>query len=202
MEKFGPAIARTAPRKQTRSARKNKVLGNLRKAKQRCKKAWKTLSKAGLADSPEAKIISKRWHRLLRQHNKLRKSLNTKRRVEAANRADARFKKDPYKFAKKLFEKSGKKGAPSCSSNEAFSYFSKLYRDENREYAYDPPPGLKRPKLPDYAFSRRCPTRKELARSVRRKRNAASPGLNSLPYLPYKKCPAIIGFIHKLGRKI
>ena len=118
-------------------------------------------------------------------------------------KTDKKFKEDPYHFAKNLFNQNSKvNGAPTFSAKDASDHFSKLYRDENRNYKYSPPSGLKRPKLPDFAFSDRCPTFKELKRSVKRKRNAAAPGLNSLPYVPYKKCNSILNFIHKLGIKI
>ena len=136
------------------------------------------------------------------KHNKLRKSLHDNDIKVKIEKMDKKFKKDPYRFAKNLFsQNSENKGAPTFSAKDASDYFSKLYRDENRDYKYSPPIGLKRPKLPEFAFSDRCPTFKELKRSVKRKRNAAAPGLNSLPYVPYKKCNSILNFIHKLGNQ-
>jgi hypothetical protein len=41
-----------------------------------------------------------------------------------------------------------------------------------------------------------------LARSVRRKSNGAAAGLNSLTYVPYKKCKAILITVHKIIKKI
>ena len=48
----------------------------------------------------------------------------------------------------------------------------------------------------------RCPTLSEIRKSVRFKRNGAAAGLNSLTYVPYKKCPAIWTILAKLFRKV
>ena len=61
---------------------------------------------------------------------------------------------------------------------------------------------MERPALPDKVFSGRCPTLKELKQSARHKSNKASPGFNAIPYIVYKKCPAILNLLHKIVCKI
>ena len=63
-------------------------------------------------------------------------------------------------------------------------------------------PGMTRPNFPFHFFSCKNPLLHKLQKSVMRKRNAAAPGLNALPYLPYKKCAAILKFTVRLGHKI
>jgi hypothetical protein len=58
-----------------------------------------------------------------------------------------------------------------------------------------PFPESERPALPESTFSGRCPSKAELSRAVRYKQNGAAPGLNSLAYVPYKRCPAIIDLV-------
>ena len=47
--------------------------------------------KAGLANSPEAQMISKQWLSLVRQHNKLRVELNKKQQTKARIAAENAF---------------------------------------------------------------------------------------------------------------
>ena len=63
-------------------------------------------------------------------------------------------------------------------------------------------PEMTRPGLPKVVFQQRCPTLREIKRSARRKSNKASPGLNALSYVPYKKCPAILDTLHRIVKKI
>jgi hypothetical protein len=81
-------------------------------------------------------------------------------------------------------------------------YFAKTYRDDDRSHTHTPLDGMKRPDIPKELFKTRPPTRKELSKSVSHKKNKATPGLNALSYVPYKKCPVLIDFLHRIGIKI
>ena len=59
-----------------------------------------------------------------------------------------------------------------------------------------------RPDMPKIAFATRPPTMKNIADSVKRKRNGATPGLDAITYVPFKKCPSLIAFLYRLGLKI
>ena len=52
--------------------------------------------------------------------------------------AEHLFKKDPMKFADKLFHGPGQSASPKFSREEAQEYFGKTYRDEHRDYDYSP----------------------------------------------------------------
>lgn len=185
-----------------RAKRPNKALTKLRQRKKQCKAARKALLRAGLKGTPEEEMITKEWFSLIRQHNKLRAALHKKQQSKEKVQAEKSFRADPHKFASLLFKKQQHCGKPTFSAEDAQQYFEKTYRDENRDYVYSPPPGLERPQLPEHVFSLRCPTEKELNRSVKRKRNGAAPGMNALSYIPYKRCTAVMKFVAKLGRKI
>jgi hypothetical protein len=203
LEKFGQKAEKALNQdNNTRKKRPNKILMQLRKRKKQCKAARKALIKAGLKETKEYEIICKEWLSLVRQHNRLRLALNRKHAVKEKLNAEKAFRKDPHKFAENLFNKTQKSGKPTFSAETAQNYFEKTYRDEDRKHVYTPLPEFERPPFPDYLFSLRCPTEKELIKSTRRKRNGASPGLNGITYVPYKKCASIIKFIAKLGQKI
>ena len=139
---------------------------------------------------------------MVRQHNKLRVALQKKQHSKEKIQAERSFRSNPHKFASKLFSKQQARGIPTFSAEEAEDYFKHTYRDTERDHSYTPLPGFQRPDLPSHLFSLRCPTENELKRSVRRKRNGAAPGFNALTYVPYKKCSAILKYVHALSQKI
>ena len=106
------------------------------------------------------------------------------------------------KFADKLFHGPGQSASPRFSREEAQEYFGKTYRDELRDYDYSPMEGMIRPDIPKIAFDTRPPTIKNIADSAKRKRNGATPGLDAITYVLFKKCPSLIAFLYRLGLKI
>ena len=78
---------------------------HLRKRKKQCKAARKALIKAGLKGTPEEEIITKEWLSLVRQHNKLRISLNKKQSIKDKLQAEKSFRSNPHKFTQNLFSK-------------------------------------------------------------------------------------------------
>jgi hypothetical protein len=104
-------------------------------------------------------------------------------------------------FGKKLFEKSVT-GEPTFSGEDGYAYFSKLYRDVNRGDSTIPLPEMKRPPLPSQCLSADAPTLKEIAASIRKKKNGAAPGLDCISYVPYKRCPSILPYLVQLFAKI
>lgn len=201
LEKFGeaPDKAKAPPTPPKLFHRK---LFALRKMKKECRAARKALVRAGLTESREYLLLTQRWFALVRQHSRLRRAVYERHDKKAKARAERLFKNNPHQFAAQLFKDSGPRGSPTFSSEEAMDYFSKTYRDEERSHCYSPLDGMQRPEVPKVLFSGRCPTRKELKKSARRKSNKACPGLNALPYVPYKKCPAILDTLHRIVIKI
>ena len=138
----------------------------------------------------------------MRQHNRLRIAVK-KQLAQRAKRAAAKlFKKDPMKFADKLFHGPGQSASPTFEREEAQEYFDKTYRDERRDHDYFPLQGMIRPDIPKIAFDMRPPTIKNIADSAKRTRNGATPGLDAITYVPFKKCPSLISFLYQMGLKI
>jgi hypothetical protein len=201
-ERFGVkeiALKKTARREQ----RGHEGLARFRRQKQQLTKAKKALLKAGhRQDSRAMQVLSKTWREVMRQHNRLRLAVmkNLKRRKNRA--AENNFKKNPAKYAEKLFKGAEQSAAPTFSKETCQEYFGKTYRDEDRSYVYTKLEGMIRPGLPKKAFDMRPPTVEQLCRSAKRKRNGAAPGLDAIGYVPFKKCRALIKFVHRMGIKI
>mmetsp|Transcript_17792 Transcript_17792/g.23055 ORF Transcript_17792/g.23055 Transcript_17792/m.23055 type:complete len:441 (-) Transcript_17792:28-1350(-) len=147
-EKLGnDAFVKQSTEKQPKKF-ENKKMKRLRAKKKKCKKAFKVLVRAGLGDSEEAGVLKKRWLSLVRQHNKLRVSLEFQRKQRAKSAAEKRFKKNPFGYAQSLFEGMKKNASPTFSKEDCEDYFSNLYRDVGRDHVYDFLPELKRPLNP------------------------------------------------------
>ena len=61
----------------------------------------------------------------MKRHNKLRVRIACKTEKRNTTRANARFRKDPFKYAKKVFEGTKNSKDPSFSAQEADEYFIK-----------------------------------------------------------------------------
>ena len=61
---------------------------------------------------------------------------------------------------------------------------------------------MKRPAPPDCAFNVKPPSLRDLEMVVRKKRNGATPGLNGISYLVYKKSKAALRILHKIVLKV
>lgn len=138
----------------------------------------------------------------MKTHNKIRCRIKGRQEARARRTEEQSYKKDPNKFASNLFKGPQNNGAPKFSKEEAQDYFTKTYHDTDRGYHYNPIPDFPIPKKAPIMFSTRCPTLKQLRRSIRRKRNKAAPGFDMLSYVPFKKCVALMEFVHVIAIKV
>ena len=193
----------STPCKESRNQKKfrHRGLERLRRRKNLLRKEYKKLLKLNLGNSTAGIILKNKWKETLRKHNRLRLAVNKLRSAKLAAAAQKSFKKDHHGFASKIFTNS-KNAAPTFSKETATKYFSETYRDEERGDHFDPLPDLERPPRPTFIFNEECPTFRELSKSVQKKSNRAAAGINGLSYVPYKKCPAILGTLLKIVKKI
>ena len=200
LERFGtvPETSKTAPHKKEF---RHRGLERLRQKKRQLTKEFKVLVKAGLKDSNLGLMAKDEWKKILRQHNSLRRSILKKNRKRAEVAASREFKRDPNRFASKLFTSSSS-AKPTFSREQATDYFSKTYRDEQREVIFIPLDSFNRPSAPSVLFEEECPSLRQLNISVRKKSNKAAAGMNGLSYVPYKRCPSIMKTLHRIVKRI
>ena len=182
-EKFGVKDSTSGKKEARRKPRVHKGLVNLRRQKRDLHKAKKTLLKAGhTASSSAVVILDKAWRKVMKQHNRLRLAVGMLHNQRASRAADNAFKKDPKKFADKLFDGPEQTAVPAFTKEKCQEYFGETYCDEQRDHVYTALEGMVRPGIPKKAFEMRPPSIKELHNSARRKRNGASPGLDAITY--------------------
>jgi hypothetical protein len=176
------------------------ALRSFRKQKKELKRAWKQLSSSSTTNHA-SKALASEWRRLMKEHNRLARSAKRFEENKRSANQQRQFNKDPFLFSRKLFEKKCS-GEPQFSAEQAFNFFAKGYRDENRDTSYSALEGMVRPDKPSLSLSVFCPSLAELKASAWQKRNGAAPGLDGLSYVLYKRCPCILPVVHKIVQKV
>jgi len=184
------------------ASKRHRGLERLRQQKNSCKQAFKVMKKAGLCFSIAGQKLKELWLKLVRRHNKLRCKVSKQKTQWQKVQAERAFKRDPHKYAQNLFKGESLNGSPTFSQEEGEAYFQTLYHDECRSEDFSPLEGMERPPPPTYPFFKEPPTFREVKRHTRSKRGNACPGLNTLPYLIYKKCDSILRTAHQIFLKI
>ena len=140
--------------------------------------------------------------------NILRKKLMTLRRAEGhrrrrKERARKRtaFLSNPFGFVKKLLGDK-RSGHLSCSQEEVDQFLSNTLSDPQRDQALGPQKALIKLPPPKVDFNPREPSLKEVQEVVKRTRSASAPGPSSVPYIVYKRCPALLSHLWKILRVI
>ena len=82
------------------------------------------------------------------------------------------------------------------------TYFSQLYKDPVRSEGTSAMPEMTNVELPTVMLSEAAPTAKEILDAVKSKSNGAAPGLDSISYVPYKRCPCLLPILVQLFAKI
>ena len=168
-----------ATRKRERDPEKKK----LRSLKRELRREWKKNKDSSCTDD-----LKKRFFKVTKLLNIMRKQ-----NIEMKDAADFQkqtksFRENPQKFAKKIFE-SRENQEPNFDAQKAQDFFRETYSDNIRGMTYQHPPNILRPGKPHRPFKTSPPTTEEIIASLSRKRNAAAPGPNGIPYLVYKKIP-------------
>ena len=112
-----------------------------------------------------------------------------------------KFTADKYQYSKELFDPPNS-AAPTFGVDEAYTHFTKTNTDAERSAVLQPMPGWQRPKAPSYPFQMSEPTLDQLKAAVACKKSKCAPGVNAIPYLVYKKCPAILKFLLQIVKRV
>ena len=137
----------------------------------------------------------------MHEHARLARTERTRKQSSYNSSQQRKFKADPMKFGRSLFEKKSN-GKPEFEEHKAYDYFSNLYRDKARGDKVTPMCDMKSPANPSHLFSEEAPTLAEISSVMKTKRNKAAPGLDGLSYVPYKCCPSILPILVSLFGKI
>ena len=83
----------------------NTRIQELRKTKKELKKARKIIHKNGQQGSRADALISKEWFATMREHNRLTRASRERETIIRNSQQQKKFKQNPWKFGKELFQK-------------------------------------------------------------------------------------------------
>ena len=172
--------------------RRPKIMAKLRRSKREMRREWRCAQRRG-ADIETMKLLKSQWNKVMRIHNQMRKLEIEANEAETVAKAEGRFRRNPFRYAKSVLTSSIKRGKPTFGADKAFEYFQKAYADVNRGHLYEIPEQLakQRPSAQVVPFNGMLPSRDEVNDTLRRKSNSSAPGPNGLPYLAYKRLPSL-----------
>ena len=174
----------------------------VRRLKKAAKKEFKLLQRTG-ADDDSLKRNGIERQRLVRLHNKLRCQEEAVIKVQEQIRNNTNFSKDPFKFVKEHVTKSSSKHiSPSCSLLEAEKFFKKRYDDPSREEYIAFPEFLPLPGPPAKKLNCESPSVEEIELYLKSRRNKSSAGPDGIPYVIFKKCKGIRGYLIAIVKRI
>ena len=179
---------KTPPQK----SRRQQQMESIRREKRKLKKRMKTASEF------EKQGLLELWKDLKAKHNALSKVESARRRKSKKKKTQDRFFKDPFDFARKLFEQP-KSGTLTVGKETLEQHLRETYSDSQREAPLEIQ-NLVWPAAPEGKFNNKPPTLDEVKNVVKKARAKSAPGPNGIPYLLYKKCPKVLEWLHKMIR--
>ena len=198
VEKFGTKDRGSKPAGSNLSRRQLEI-HNIRKEIRSLTKQWKAARLNGNLLECEGLDKLRDDHR--NRLKSLRKAERAKRKRKERERKRTKFFKNPFEFAKGLFEKA-RSGVLNVPKEELEEHLKNTYSDPRRE---DPMPhieGLVRPTEPTTPFDLSEPKLNEMDKFLKKARSASSPGHNGVPYKVYKKCDGLRKILWKLLRVV
>src|SRR6185437_8130264 len=127
----------------------NKRMQELRSQKRDLKKQLSKMRTEVDSNSCAYGLLTKKWRELMHEHARHAKATKLRAESRFNSSQQRKFKADPRKFSKTLFEKKNC-GEPDFPEQKAFDYFSVLYRDEARGDSVNAMPDMKSPAAPKH----------------------------------------------------
>jgi len=124
-DNFG-TVPPSNPTKNKRRKRSHKGLERLRQRKKECKAARKALVRAGLEKTAEADLISKQWFSLVREHSRLKKTLDQKKEMKSRVSCEKNFEQTQINLLPIYFKGNKKMALPLSQQRQQKNTLRKL----------------------------------------------------------------------------
>ena len=160
---------KTPPQK----SRRQQQMESIRREKRKLKKRMKTASEF------EKQGLLELWKDLKAKHNALSKVESARRRKSKKKKTQDRFFKDPFDFARKLFEQP-KSGTLTVGKETLEQHLRETYSDSQRKAPLEIQ-DLLRPALPEKLFNNKPRTLDKVKKVVGKARAKSTPGLTEYP---------------------
>ena len=176
-----------APRRGGPSRAIRKMQG-LRKQKRKLRREWEG------ADSAAKEVLHTQRRELMKTIRDEARRERRRSRKKEKRRCKQEFLKNPYKFAKGLFEEA-KSGKLVCTKEELEESLRNTYSDPFKNTPLDHMAGIPRPTEPGHPFRLGDYTLEEVKNFIKKARAKSAPGQDGVPYKVYKRCPKLVGWL-------
>ena len=166
---------------QRKNSRRQDKIQEVKKEKKRLRTLWLQ------ADEDEKQGLKELYEEVKQRHRLLLREERRAERRKERKRCRKDFIKDPYKFAKKLFDEK-KGGKLECTKEELETHLKETYTDPQRNTKLPPMAAMKRPTAPGVQFNMDGLKMKEVEDFVKKARAKAAPGNDGICYKVYKYC--------------
>ena len=154
------------------------------------------------ASERDKKQLARKWREMTRQRRKLRVDRELRNQARKQANEQRKFRSDPNRFAQELFNPPNA-STPTFDIDAAHRHFVKTNTDKNgRSNLLEALPEWVRPARPSVKFDLTTPDLKQLSDAVHSKRTKCAPGMNGIPYVVYKKCPAALSRLLKIIQRV
>ena len=143
--------------------------------------------------------IAHKFFKSVRSHNKLTREYRHFQHKAKSKAARHQCHVNLWQFTKDLLEdKPVTNVHPTFSETEATSFFSKAYHSEPRRYTQ--PSWIPSATVPVAEFNEDDITLEEITLAVKKARSKSSPSPFDvfIPYIVFKKCPALLSALHNI----
>ena len=183
---------RQTKKKKRRQEKHVKALNVATRLKNEARKELRQ-AKTNDAISPEEVMsLARKFFQVLRSHSQCKRAFQRTKRLKESRCARDECHKNFWPFTKQLLDGSSRSNVePGFSKEEATQFFTHTYHADEREFVL--PEWMPCPPTPTTAF--RCDeiTMDEIIRAVRKSKSKSAPcPLDNVPYVVFKKCPALL----------
>ena len=142
--------------------------------------------------------LARKFYVAVRTHNRYKKLQQRAVRSSAARNARSECHQNFWPFAKRLLDESSQSAVePQFSEEEALRYFTNTYHATPKFFTS--PAWMASPPLPTKEFNCGEISLEEISAAVRRSKTRSSPSpLDGVPYVVFKRCPALLTALHDL----
>jgi hypothetical protein len=180
-----------------------KSLSKLRQRKSKARRQWRKASKMP-SDSTRMEDLRKTYWTLCKLYNAERAKQKRIKETMMGHIHFKQFKKNPFQFAKRhLSTKTVIKHEPDFTQSTAEAYFKHIYLDPRRNtHTYTTPDYLQNIPPPTTPFPTTVPSISEYTRYLKSRKTSSSPGLDRIPYIVFRKCPAAMKWLYEIFTRI
>lgn len=181
-----------------RQEKHTQALNSAKKRKNEARRELRQAKTNGILSPDEIMSLARKFFQLVRSHSRCKRDYQRAASSRRVRHARHECHQNFCPFAKQLLDDSLKPNIePQFSEEEATKFFTDTYHAQHKTFAS--PNWMPSPPIPTVEFNCDDISFEEISVAVRKsKSNSAPCPLDGIPYIVFKKCPALVTALHDL----